>query len=145
MAAPPPRARMVTATAPRISFFPSISRPSVVGFGDLACYRESKAESGRRAGRVCPMETLEYERQLVLGDPDSRVRDLQLGPAVRLPDRHRHLAPFGGVFDRVVQEDRCRLPDAAPVEGGIDRLLRGEVPDGYLLTRGGLGRPCSLL
>src|SRR5918998_1273259 len=112
MAAPPPRARMVTATAPRISFFPSISRPAAVGFGDLACYRESKAESGRRAGRVCPMETLEYERQLVLGDPDARVRDLELGPAVRLPDRHRHLAPIGGVLDGVVKEYGGSLPDA---------------------------------
>src|SRR3712207_1581840 len=91
------------------------------------------------------MEALEYERQLVLGDPDARVRDLEPRPAVRLPDRNRHLAPLGGVLDGVVQEYGDRLPDAAPVEGGLDRPIRGEEPDCYLIACGAPSRPSSFL
>src|SRR5918999_5930958 len=78
--------------------------PAAVGFGDLARYREAQAGSVRRAGRVRAMEALEDERQLVRWDPDPRVRDLQPGPAVRLPDRYRDPAPVRGVLDGVVQE-----------------------------------------
>src|SRR3712207_4309183 len=78
--------------------------PAAVGLGDLARNREAKAGSLGRAGRVGPVESLEDERQLVLGDPDACVRDLEPGPAVRLPDGYRNLAPLRGVLDGVVQE-----------------------------------------
>src|SRR5918998_6627350 len=115
--------------------------PAAVGFGDLARYREPQADSVRRAGRVRTMETLEYGRQLVLRDPDARIRDLHLGPALFLPDPHRHLATVRGVLDGVVQEYGGHLPDAVLVEGGVDRPFRGEVLDGHLLVRGGTGCP----
>src|SRR5688572_28946122 len=78
--------------------------PGAVGLGDLARYREVEAESARRAGRVGPMDALGDEWQLVLGEPYARVRDLELCPAVRLPDGHRHLASIRRVRDGVVQE-----------------------------------------
>src|SRR5919112_4365369 len=111
--------------------------PAAVRFGDLARYREAEAESARRAGRVGPMEALEDEWQLVLGDPYARVRDLEPGPAVRLPDRYRNIASIRRVLDGVVQEYGGSLPDAVPVERGVDRSLCGEILDDQLSVRGG--------
>src|SRR5918997_2954867 len=115
--------------------------PAAVGFGDLARYREAQAGATGGPSLIGPVEAIEDERQLVLGDPDSRVRDLQPGPAVSLPDRYRDPAPVRGVLDGVVQEYRGHLPDAVPVEWGVDRPLCGEVLDGRLSVRGGPGRP----
>src|SRR3712207_1234195 len=112
-----------------------------VGFGDLAGYGEPQPRSARRPRGISPIETLEYARQLILGDTDSRIRDPQLSPAVFLPDLYRHLAPLRGVPDGVVQQYRGRLLDTAPVEEGVNRMVWAQVLDGDLFPRRGLGRP----
>src|SRR3712207_937744 len=111
-----------------------------VGFGDLAGYGEPQPRSARRPRGISLIETLKYERQLILGDANSRIRDLQLGPAVFLSDAHRHLAPLRGVPDGVVQQYGGRLLDTAPVEEGVDRMVRAQVLDGDLLPRRAPGR-----
>src|SRR3712207_6272861 len=112
-----------------------------VGFGDLAGYGEPQPRSARRPRGISPIETLEYERQLILGDPNPGVRDLQLGPAVFLSDAHRHLAPLRGVPDGVVQQYGGRLLETAPVEEGVNRMGWAQVLDGDLCPRRAPGRP----
>src|SRR5215203_5460942 len=46
---------------------------AAVGLGDLAGNGESKARASRGAGRIGPVEALEDEGQLVLGDPNPRI------------------------------------------------------------------------
>src|SRR3954453_1527345 len=82
------------------------SDPTTVSFGYLAGYGEAESGAFGGASFVRPVEPVEYERLLLLGDPDPRVRDLDLRPTVFLPRRYRHPAPGGGELHCVLQENR---------------------------------------
>jgi hypothetical protein len=61
------------------------------------------------------VKPLEDERQLVLGDADTVVSNLDPGSLLALPYNHGHPSAFRGVLHGVVQEDGDRLADAASI------------------------------
>src|SRR5215208_6852092 len=62
---------------------------AAVGLGDLAGYGQPQTRAALRAGGIGPVEALEDERQLLLGDPNPRIRDRQRHAPVFLPHPDR--------------------------------------------------------
>src|SRR5215210_6412802 len=109
---------------------------AAMSLGDLAGYREAQSRAAGCAGFVCPVEPLEDERQLVLGDADPGVGTLDPRPLLALSHGHSNPAAFRSVLHGVVQEDGDRLADAASIAENEDRVLRGCAPDRHLVLRG---------
>src|SRR5215217_147615 len=122
-------------------------RPNLaaVGLGDLAGNGESKARASRGAGGIGPVEALEDEGQLVLGDPNPRIRDRQRHAAVFLPHTDRNAPTVRCVLDRVVKENGSHLHYPLPIEGGCNFVLVWNELDGYPAVSGGSGSLGSLL
>src|SRR5215203_3342124 len=110
-----------------------------MGLGDLAGDGEAEARSFLGPRRVSPVEALEDERQLVLGDTDPRVGDGQ--PHAVAPVLHPDCdAPtVRGVLHGVVQEDGSDLKYALPVESGHHLVLARDELDRYPAVCGGTG------
>ena len=64
-----------------------------MGLGDLTGYRKPQANTAIRAGAVEYGKALEDERELILGDTDSRLRNLERRPIVHFFDPSRTLPP----------------------------------------------------
>src|ERR687889_874867 len=119
---------------------------AAVGLGDLAGDGQSKARAARGAGGIGPVEALEDEGQLVLGDPNPRIRDRQRHAAVVfLPHPDRDAPALRRVLDRVVQENGSHLHYAPSVKGGCNFVLHWNKLDGYPAVSGGPGRLSRLL
>src|SRR5919112_1249264 len=65
----------------------------------------------------------------MLGYSDTRVRDLECGPAVPLSHAHHDLTSLRSVLYGVVQKDHRGLADTGLVKGELDRLLGRRVLD----------------
>src|SRR3712207_9448804 len=89
-----------------------------VGLGDLAGDGESEAYSLLGPRTVRPVEALEDEGQLVLGDPNPRIRDRQRHAVVFLLHPYRDAPAVRRVLDRVVQENGNHLHYPLSIEGG---------------------------
>ena len=109
-----------------------------MGLGDLAGDGEPKAYALLGPCRVRPVEALEDEGQLVLGDPNPRIRDRQRHAAVFLHHPDRDAPALRRVLDRVVQENGSHLHYALPIEGGCNFVLDGNELDGYPAVSGAL-------
>ena len=88
---------------------------------------------------------LEDEGQLVLGDPNPRIRDRQRHAAVFLLHTDRDVPALRCVLDRVVKENGSHLHYALPIEGGCNFVLHGNKLDGYPAVSGCPGSFSRLL
>src|SRR5215208_6033993 len=119
---------------------------AAVGLGDLAGDGQPKARAARGAGGIGPVEALEDEGQLLLGDPNPRIRDRQHNAAVVfLPHTDRDAPAVRRVLDRVVQENGSNLHYAPSVKGGCNFVLHWNDLDGYSALSGGSGSLGRLL
>src|SRR5215203_6526824 len=100
-------------------------RPNLaaVGLGDLAGYGESKAYSVLGPRSVRPVEALVDEGQLILGDPNPRIRDRQRHAAVFLPHTGRDAPTLRRELDRVLKENGSHLHYPLPIEDGCSFVL----------------------
>src|SRR5215213_6157487 len=96
---------------------------AAVGLGDLAGYGQPQAHAARGAGGIGPVEALVDEGQLVLGDPNPRIRDRQRHAAVFLPHTGRDAPTLGRELDRVLKENGSHLHYPLPIEDGCSFVL----------------------
>src|SRR5215218_2186139 len=118
---------------------------AAVELGDLAGDGQPQARAALGAGGIGPVEALEDVGQLVLRDPNPRIRDRQRHAAVFFPHTDRDAPTVRRVLDRVVQENESRLQNAPSVEGGCNFVLVWNELDGYPAVSGGSGSLGSLL
>src|SRR5215212_1509056 len=110
---------------------------AAMGLGDLAGYGQPQACAARGAGGIGPVEALEDEGQLLLGDPYPSIRDRQRHAAVFLLHPHLHAPPVWCVLDRVVKENGSHLHYPLPIEGGSNFVLVWYELHGYPALSGG--------
>src|SRR5215213_6242052 len=112
---------------------------AAVGLGDLAGYGQPQARAALRAGGISPVEALVDEGQLILGDPNPRIRDRQRHAAVFLLHSHLHAPPVWCLLDRVVKENGSHLHYPLPIEGGSNFVLVWYELHGHLAVISSLG------
>src|SRR5215212_11653187 len=112
---------------------------AAVGLGDLAGYGQPKARTALGAGGISPVEAFEDEGQLILGDPNPRIRDRQRHATVFLLHPHLHAPPVWCVLDRVVKENGSHLHYPLPIEGGYNFVLVWYELHGHLAVISSLG------
>src|SRR5215218_11224241 len=112
-----------------------------MGLGDLAGDGEAKACSLLGPRGVRPVEALEDEGQLALGDTNSRIKDSQHHAVVFILHPDRDVPAVRGVLHRIVQQNVSYLQYALPIEVSHDLVLAGNELDGHLAVS---GRPRSL-
>src|SRR5215203_6928873 len=118
---------------------------AAVGLGDLAGYGQPQARAALRAGGISPVEALEDKGQLILGDPNPRIRDRQRHATVFLLHPYLDVPALRCVLDRVVQENGSHLQNALPIEGGCNFVLDGNEVDRHLAVSGSPGSLGRLL
>src|SRR5215218_10538544 len=96
---------------------------AAVGLGDLTGYGQPQTRAALRAGGIGPVEALEDEGQLLLGDPYPRIRDRQRRASVFLLHTDRDVPALRCVLDRVVKENGSYLQNAPSVKGGSNFVL----------------------
>src|SRR5215213_3756432 len=96
---------------------------AAVGLGDLAGYGKPQARAARGAGGIGPVEALVDEGQLILGDPNPRIRDRQRHAAVFLPHTGRDAPTLRRELDRVLKENGSHLHYPLPIEDGCSFVL----------------------
>src|ERR687890_2345371 len=116
-----------------------------MSFGDLAGDGETEPRPLLGPRGVRPVESFEDEGQLVLGDPNPRIRDRQRHAAILLLHPDRDAPAVRRVLDRVVQENGSYLQYALSVKGGSDFVLDGNKVDRHFATNGVPGSLGSLL
>src|SRR5215211_2837741 len=118
---------------------------AAMGLGDLAGYGQPQACAARGAGGIGPVEALEDEGQLLLGDPYPSIRDRQRHAAVFLLHPCCDAPTVRRELDRVVKENGSHLHYPLPIEGCHDLVLDGNELDGYPAVSGGSGSLGRLL
>src|SRR5215208_8195603 len=118
---------------------------AAVELGDLAGDGQPQARAALGAGGIGPVEALEDVGQLVLRDPNPRIRDRQRHAAVFFPHTDRDVPAVRRVLDRVVQENGSDLHYALSVKGGCNFVLHWNKLDGYSAVSGGPGSLGRLL
>src|SRR5215217_3942637 len=118
---------------------------AAMGLGDLAGDGQPQACAARGAGGIGPVEALEDEGQLLLGDPYPSIRDRQRHASVFLPHTYRDVPAVRCVLDRIVKENGSHLQNTLPIEGGCNFVLVGNELDGYPAVSGGPGSLGRLL
>src|SRR5215211_2551973 len=96
---------------------------AAVGLGDLAGYGQPQARAARGAGGIGPVEALVDEGQLILGDPNPRIRDRQRHAAVFLPHTGRDAPTLRRELGRVLKENGSHLHYPLPIEDGCSFVL----------------------